>query len=139
MCRDDLPAILRMNGTFRAGLTEGNAAGKFLEDGRNWLFCAVDGGEVVGFAYGYRMARMDGRADMLYIHEVGVAEKFQRRGVGTAMLDALKGLAKTEGIGKMFLITAASNAAANALYRKAGGILSDESKGEDVCYFFPID
>lgn len=28
------------------------------------------------------------------------------------------------------------NAAANALYRKAGGEVSSDSGGDDVCYFF---
>lgn len=85
----DIPLALGMNADFRAGLVDRAVVEKFLNDERNWLFAAIHADNVVGFAYGYRMARMDGAADMLYIHEVGVADAVQRRGVGTAMMRAL--------------------------------------------------
>lgn len=70
----DIPLALGMNADFRAGLVDRTAAEKFLNSERNWLFAAIHADKVIGFAYGYRMARMDGTADMLYIHEVGVAD-----------------------------------------------------------------
>ena len=132
----DISLALGMNADFRAGLVDRNTVEKFLNNTRNWLFAAIYADKVVGFAYGYRMARMDGRSDMLYIHEVGVADAMQRRGVGTAMMRALFDQARREGVGKLFLLTAKSNAAANALYRKVGGEVSSDSGGDDVCYFF---
>lgn len=132
----DISLALGMNADFRAGLVDRTAVEKFLNDERNWLFAAIHADKVIGFAYGYRMARMDGAADMLYIHEVGVADAVQRRGVGTAMMRALLDDARREGIGKVFLVAARSNAAANELYRKVGGGVSGESGGDDVCYFF---
>lgn len=132
----DLPLALGMNADFRAGFADRAAVERFLADGKNLLFAAISGGRVVGFAYGYRMARLDGAADMIYIHEVGVVEAMQRRGVGTAMLGALLDEARREGICKVFLITSRANVAANALYRRAGGEPGAESNGDDVCYFF---
>lgn len=85
----DIPLALGMNADFRERLIDRDAVEKFLNDERNWLFAAIHADKVIGFAYGYRMARMDGAADMLYIHEVGVADAVQRRGVGTAMMRAL--------------------------------------------------
>lgn len=132
----DISLALGMNADFRAGLIDRAAVEKFLNDDRNWLFAAICADKVVGFAYGCRMARMDGKSDMLYIHEVGVADAMQRRGVGTALMRALLDDARREGIGKVFLVTSRSNAAANALYRKVGGEESSDSGGDDVCYFF---
>lgn len=54
------------------------------------------------------------------------------------MLRALLDDARREGTGKVFLITAKSNIAANALYRRVGGEVG-ESGGDDVCYFFRTD
>lgn len=68
----DIQLALGMNADFRAGLVDRAVVEKFLNDERNWLFAAIHADKVAGFAYGYRMARMDGAADMLYIHEVGV-------------------------------------------------------------------
>lgn len=136
LTQSDLPLALGMNADFRAGFADRAAVEKFLADGRNLLFAAISGGRVIGFAYGYRMARLDGNPDMIYIHEVGVVEAMQRRGVGTAMLGALLDGARREGISKVFLVTSRANVAANALYRRAGGELGVESNGDDVCWFF---
>lgn len=132
----DISLALGMNADFRERLIDRDAVEKFLNSERNWLFAAIHADKVIGFAYGYRMARMDGATDMLYIHEVGVADAVQRRGVGTAMMRALLDDARRGGIGKVFLVASRSNVAANALYRKVGGGVSSDSGGGDVCYFF---
>ena len=75
---------------------------------------------------------------MLYLHEVGVAQRYQRQGIGMQMVCALQNICAKSNIGKIFLFTDSRNAPANALYRKLGGEVSPSSGGNDTAYFFPI-
>lgn len=135
---EDLDMVMRMNETFRSGFADRVAAGRFLKNERNWLYAAVCGLNVVGFAYGGVLHRLDGKEDMLYIHEVGVAGPQQRRGIGFSMMSALLQDAGRVGIGKVFLFTDQHNVAANALYRKLGGAVANDSGGQDTVYFFQL-
>ena len=126
-----------MNATFREGFFTADSAAAFLADDRNWLFAAVSHDSVIGFACGYELLHHAGKR-MLYLHEIGVAEAFQRQGVGTALIHALKKACRERGIDRFFLFTAQSNAAANALYRKTGGSTGWESHGRDTAYFFDL-
>lgn len=132
----DLPMVLEMNKTFREGFVVKENAAAFLADSRNWIFAAVEADQIIAFAYGYELPRLNNIGNMLYIHEVGVAEPFQRRGIGTAMLAALREACREKGICRYFLFTDQKNIAANALYRKVGGEVSYDSHGQDTCYFF---
>ena len=131
----DLPAALEMNSTFRPGFITEAGATAFLADERNWLWGGMIDDRIIAFAYGYAMTWLVGRR-MLYLHEVGVAEVYQRQGIGTEMLQMLKNECKARGFHRIFLITDQSNSAANALYRKCGGEVSCDSGGNDTVYLF---
>ena len=134
----DLDAVLGMNAGFREGFIDAACAAEFLRDERNWIFAAIENGEVLGFAYGYALNRLDRAQKQLYIHEVGVRDDKQRQGIGTAMMRALLALCKEENICKCFLTCYQNNTAANALYQKLGGSVPAESQGNDRVYYFPI-
>ena len=129
---------LEMNRDFREGFSEENSLRSFLNDPDCWLFAAVEGQRIVGFAYGYALQRMNTERKMLYIHEVGVLDAYQRQGIGTRLLEALKKACAEKGFCKMCLTCYQSNEAANALYRKAGGKLCAESQGQDTVYWFQL-
>ena len=133
---EDLELALGMNAGFRPGLVEREQAAAFLADRRCWLFAAVGEGQVIAFAYGYRLPRLSDSGEPLYVHEVGVMEAWQRRGVGTRLMEALKAACRADGIPRIFLTAYQSNAGANALYRKTGGQYCPESQGKDVVYWF---
>lgn len=135
---DDLNSALEMNRTFREGFLQREAAETFLNNPDNWLFAAVQNGEILGFAYGYALQRLDRPQKQLYIHEVGVQDNVQRQGIGFRMMQALLRQCAEENICKCFLTTYQNNAAANALYRKLGGQVPAESQGNDAVYYFPI-
>lgn len=135
-CRD-ISLALGMNETFRPGFLSPEGASKFLGDEHNWLFAAIHESTVIGFAYGYQLQRLDG-AEMLYIHEVGIANDFQGQGIGTALMNALKATCTRHGIIRFFLFTDQKNAGANALYQKCGGETGYDSHGNDTAYYFPI-
>lgn len=135
MTADDLATVLEMNRTFRPDFITREGASGFLADGRNWLWAGVTDGRIIAFAYGYTLDRLDGRR-MLYLHEVGVADSYQRQGIGTAMLEAIKTECRAQGFHRIFLIAHRCNTAANALYRKCGGEVSCDSDGNDTTYIF---
>ena len=58
-------------------------------------FVAIDGGEVVGCAYGYELFRPDGFWMVLY--ELGVAETYRRQGLGRDLLDEFVAFARAKG------------------------------------------
>ena len=93
----------------------------FLADDRHYFIVAYVEDEPVGYAFGYRLCRFDGRAPVMFFYEVAVAQHHRRRGIGRALVEDLKRLAKADGCGKMFVPTNRSNEAAMALYRAAGG------------------
>ena len=135
---DDLPLALAMNRDFREGFAEKGSLRAFLSSPDCWLFAAVLENRIVGFAYGYALQRLNTGRKMLYIHEVGVLDDYQRQGIGTQMLTKLKEACAAEGFCKIFLTCYQNNFGANALYRKAGGKPCEESQGNDTVYWFPI-
>ena len=135
---DDLPMALAMNRDFREGFAEKSSLRAFLSSQDCWLFAAILENRIVGFAYGYALQRLNTDRKMLYIHEVGVLDAFQRHGIGTRLMEKLREACETEHICKMFLICYQNNDGANALYRKAGGETMVESKGKDTVYWFQI-
>jgi ribosomal protein S18 acetylase RimI-like enzyme len=93
----------------------------FLADDRHYFIVAYLGDEPVGYVFGYRLCRFDGRNPLMFLYEVAVAERHRRLGIGCALVEELKRLAKADGCGKMFVPTNRSNEAAMALYRATGG------------------
>lgn len=89
----------------------------FILNPNNVMFLALEQGHVIGFAWGYILERMDNES-MLYIHSVDVLKEHQRKGVGTALMNAFLDLAKNNHFRNVFLITDEENLPANHLYQK---------------------
>ena len=83
----------------------------------------TDDNEVMGRIYGNVLHRYV--ATDLLLYEVDVAEAHQRKGVGHAMLDYLKGLCEKRGYSEMWVLTELDNDAGNAVYKSAGGVLEN--------------
>jgi GNAT superfamily N-acetyltransferase len=93
----------------------------FLADDRHYFVVAYVGEEPVGFVFGYRLSRFDGKPPMVFVYEVAMVEEHRRRGIGRAFIEEVKRLADEDGCRKMLVPTNRSNEAAMALYRSAGG------------------
>jgi ribosomal protein S18 acetylase RimI-like enzyme len=101
-------------------------AANFLADDRTHLFVAhEDGDDLVGFVVANELLHRHTFTRMLIVYEVGVAEQHRRRGVGRALLDAVRALAVERGIPEGFVLTEATNTPAMALYAAAGGTRLD--------------
>jgi ribosomal protein S18 acetylase RimI-like enzyme len=94
----------------------------YLADDRNYLLLAyLDDGTAVGFVRGTALGRLEGPEQQMFLYEIGVAPEYQRRGIGTALIQALERICRERGFGEMFVFTNRSNTAAMRLYASTGG------------------
>jgi ribosomal protein S18 acetylase RimI-like enzyme len=86
--------------------------------GHHLLLAEVDG-VPAGFVTGVEIAHPDKGVELL-IYELGVDEAFRRRGIGSALVEALKALARDVGCSGMWVSVEQGNDVAAALYRSTG-------------------
>lgn len=105
---------------------------KFLNNSQNILLSAEINDLPVGQVIGYILDRWDQDEPMLFLYSIDVAETYQRRGIGTALIEAVKKLSRAQGCSEAFVFTNASNLAAMQLYQSTGG---KKSNPDDVVMF----
>lgn len=113
--------------TFKKVSRTTGSLGTFLRNPANYLLVGEAGGRIVGFLTAYRLERADREACQMFVYEVGVAEEWRRRGVGTALLREIVALARAEGMFEAFVLTSRGNAPARGLYARTGGTVEDDS------------
>jgi len=118
---DDIEIVLGMEGVFRDDFLKKECVTDFLKNSMNWIFVCILDNRIIGFIYGYELNRLNRAENMLYIHEVGILPDFQRKGIGTELIERLKKECHRKNIYKMFLFTQKSNIGACKLYDKTGG------------------
>ena len=87
---------------------------KYLERNPNTCFVAEEQGKLIGVI----LSGHDGRRG--YIHHTAVAIDKQRRGVGTALVNAALTALEREGINKVALVVFEKNEKGNAFWEKQG-------------------
>ena len=92
---------------------------RFLEDANHHLIVAYEDGIAAGFVSGVETTHPDKGTEM-FLYELGVAERFRRRGFGTALVAALATLARERACYGMWVLTDADNDAALGAYSGAG-------------------
>jgi ribosomal protein S18 acetylase RimI-like enzyme len=83
------------------------------------LLAFVDG-EAAGFANCFLGVSTFAARPLLNIHDIAVSPRFQRRGVGEALLRAVEARARERGCCKITLEVLEGNAGAIGAYRKTG-------------------
>lgn len=63
----------------------------------------------------------------MFLYELSVLERAQRRGTGTALVEALAALARERGCRGMWVLTDEDNTAAVATYRNAGATIEEKT------------
>src|SRR5689334_7066159 len=101
-----------------------DATARFLAQEHSHLLVAYVGDQPAGFVSGVETTHPDKGTEM-FLYELGVDDAFLRRGIGTALVEALKALAAERGCYAMWTGTAAGDVAAQATYKKAGGSIDD--------------
>ena len=107
-----------------------NLADAFLRDPRHHLVGAIADDQLIGFVSALDYWHPD-KPRELWINEVGVTSTWQRRGIGTELMQATLDHARALGCVEAWVGTDAKNPAALALYRKLGG----KQEGTDVVMF----
>jgi ribosomal protein S18 acetylase RimI-like enzyme len=97
-----------------------DAVNRFLADPNHHLLIAYSGDVPVGFVSGVEVTHPDKGTEM-FLYELAVDDGHRRQGIGTALVEALRDLAREQGCYGMWVLTDDDNAAAGATYRKAGG------------------
>jgi ribosomal protein S18 acetylase RimI-like enzyme len=107
----------------------------FLANPSNLLMVAVADDVVVGMASGIAYVHPD-KPLQLFVNEVGVSARFQRRGVGKELMTALLQHGRDLGCHEAWVATEEGNTAARGLYGAVGGREDDERA---VVYVYSMD
>lgn len=107
----------------------------FFADGRNYLLVAREGHKLLGFLYAYLLDAPHSLRPQMFLYSINVFPEFQRRGVGRALIEELKKIAREGRCSEIFVLTNAANLPANLLYQKTGGIRENP---DDVMYVYPL-
>ena len=118
MTARDLTAVQAASHLFD-GPVEREFATTFLNEPTHHLAISYVDNAPAGFVSGVEVTHPDKRTEM-FLYELGVDEAFQRRGIGTALVAALRDLAAERGCRGMWVLTEDDNAIAQATYRAAG-------------------
>ena len=86
-----------------------------IADRRSRTWVAEDGQETIGFLVACREPQRTG-----HIITIDVVERWRRRGVGGALMDAAEEWAESEGLTLIYLETAVDNTAAQSFYGRRG-------------------
>lgn len=105
---------------------------KFLSNSQNILLSAEVGDLPVGQVIAYILDRWDKNESMLFLYSIDVAETHQRRGIGTALIAAVRKIGQAQGCSEAFVFTNESNQPAMQLYQSTGG---KRSNPDDVVMF----
>jgi aminoglycoside 3-N-acetyltransferase I len=89
---------------------------------------ALEGDEVVGGLAAYELRKFEQERSEIYIYDLAVAEAHRRRGIATALINELRGIAAQRGAYVIFVQADLEDAPAIALYSKLG-------TREDVLHF----
>lgn len=95
---------------------------RLLENPAYHIFVALQDDQLVGGLTAYELEMFTREEREMFLYEIGVEEAYQERGVGTALIEALKDTCAKNGISIIFVGTTISNEAARSLYQKTGGL-----------------
>jgi len=101
------------------GPADPGATHRFLVSSGHHLLIAYESGIPAGFVSGIEVTHPDKGTEM-FLYELGVDERFQRRGIGRALVERLADLARQAGCYGMWVLTDTDNAGALATYRSSG-------------------
>lgn len=98
------------------------AMSRFLSRPENVLIIATMGDLPVGYIVAYLLDRVDRDQQMMFFYEIGVGERYRRRGIGKRLVHELKAICRAHHVMKMWVPTSRSNLAATTLYASTGGV-----------------
>lgn len=101
---------------------------RFLAQDTNIALVALSGTELAGALVAYELPKFEQERREFYIYDLAVAAPHRRRGIATALISALKSIAKARGSWVIYVQADHGDDAAIALYTSLG-------TREDVAHF----
>ena len=101
---------------------------RLLENELFVALVAVSDGRVVGGLAAYELVKFEQERSEMYIYDLAVDANHRRRGIATALIEALGGIARSRGVGVIYVQADYGDDPAVALYSKLGA-------REDVMHF----
>ena len=93
---------------------------RLLADDKFIALVAREGGRMVGALAAYELVKFEAERSEIYIYDLAVLEEFRRRGIATALIEGLKGIARERGAWVIFVQADPPDEPAVALYEKLG-------------------
>ena len=93
---------------------------RLLADEKFIALAAWFGTEMVGALAAYELVKFEAERSEIYIYDLAVREEYRRRGVATALIVALKPIARENGAWVIMIEADPPDAPAVALYEKLG-------------------
>ena len=106
---------------------ERRAARAYLRDPANLFLLAVVQGEAVGFLRGTALSQVHTTRPQMFLYEIAVLPKFQRRGIARSLIERLIRFCRTRGFEEIFVFTSPNNRPAVRLYRSTGGVTETDA------------
>lgn len=130
----DLPLLLAPQEVFDE-VVQPDWAQRFLAHPDHHLVAAIANGGLVGFVSAVTYLHPDKPVEC-WINEVGVAEAFQRRGIGRQLIAATLAHAWSLGCEGAWVLTNSGNRAARGLYAACGGEATPAARHGDGVIMF---
>ena len=93
---------------------------KLLADDKFIALTAHVDGELAGALAAYELVKFEAERSEIYIYDLAVFEQYRRRGVATALIEALQPIARDKGAWVIYVQADPPDAPAVALYDKLG-------------------
>lgn len=93
---------------------------RLLSDEKFMALTAWADGEMIGALAAYEMVKFEAERSEIYIYDLAVREEHRRRGVATALIEALQPIARGKGAWVIMVQADPIDAPAVALYDKLG-------------------
>ena len=122
----DESIALRVAALFKSAARPSLRANQFLANDANYLIVATVASELAGFVSAYRLDRLDRDTAQLFVYEVGVLPRFQRRRIGTQLMQEIQHIVAAEGLMEAFVLTDHANIAAQRLYGGTGATIEED-------------
>jgi GNAT superfamily N-acetyltransferase len=122
LAADEEDFDLAERGAPRQPVTGADAAA-YLVDPSVFHWVAEENGVVVGHLLAYLERRRAGPARQVLLYEIGVREAYRRRGIGTALVEALRQWMRAEDVAECWV--PADSGEAEAFYAACGFVRDD--------------